>query len=1059
MLERIIHLSIRFRWIVLGAVLALGAVGVWSFQRLPIDATPDITNVQVQINSEAEGYSPLETEQRITFPIETAVAGIPNLDYTRSVSRYGLSQVTVVFEDGTDIYFARQLVNERLQAIRSQLPAGIEPEMGPIATGLGEIFMYTVEAEEGAAKPDGTAYTPEDLRTVQDWVIRPQLLGTKGVTEVNTIGGFVRQYHVTPWPDRLAAAGLSIVDIVEAIEQNNDNRGAGYVERYGEQLLLRSQGRADGVGHLESVVVANRNGVPLRVADVADVGMGEELRTGAATEDGKEVVLGTVFMLVGENSREVAQATAARLAEAAKALPKGVIAKPIYDRTALVDRTIATVETNLLEGALLVIVVLFLLLGNFRAALITAMVIPLSMLLTITGMVQNKVSGNLMSLGALDFGLIVDGAVIIVENCLRRFGEEQHRLGRLLTRDERFEKAERATVEVIKPSIFGVLIITLVYVPIFALTGVEGKMFHPMAFTVVFALTAALILSLTFVPAAVALFVTGKVAEKESPVMRGARSLYQPALEWALRMRVAVIAVAVALVALAGFAASRMGSEFIPNLDEGDIALHALRIPGTSLSQAILMQESLEKRIRQLPEVERVVGKLGTADIATDPMPPSVADTYVLLKPREEWPDPRKPKAQLVAELEEAVSTIPGNNYEFTQPIQMRFNELISGVRSDVAVKVFGDDLDQLLALGDAVETILNAVPGAQDVKVEQITGLPVLQITPDRDALARLGLNVADVQNIVGASFGGAKAGQIFEGDRRFDIVVRLPEQLRSNVDAIGQLRIPMPDRGGDLRSFVPLQEVASIELSIGNNQISRENGKRRVVITANVRGRDLGSFVTEARERIASEVQIPAGYWVGYGGTFEQLISGAQRLALVVPATLLLIFGLLFALLRSVRDALIVFTGVPLALTGGVAALLIRDLPLSISAGVGFIALSGVAVLNGVVMLTFIRTLLDEGQPLDAAIREGALSRLRPVLMTALVASLGFIPMAFNVGAGAEVQRPLATVVIGGIVSSTLLTLLVLPALFRLVHRKTADRTTAVALPGGTSAEAPAQ
>ena len=1059
MLERIIHLSIRFRWIVLGAVLALGAVGVWSFQRLPIDATPDITNVQVQINSEAEGYSPLETEQRITFPIETAVAGIPNLDYTRSASRYGLSQVTVVFEDGTDIYFARQLVNERLQAIRSQLPAGIEPEMGPIATGLGEIFMYTVEAEEGAAKPDGTAYTPEDLRTVQDWVIRPQLLGTKGVTEVNTIGGFVRQYHVTPWPDRLAAAGLSIVDIVEAIEQNNDNRGAGYVERYGEQLLLRSQGRADGVGHLESVVVANRNGVPLRVADVADVGMGEELRTGAATEDGKEVVLGTVFMLVGENSREVAQATAARLAEAAKALPKGVIAKPIYDRTALVDRTIATVETNLLEGALLVIVVLFLLLGNFRAALITAMVIPLSMLLTITGMVQNKVSGNLMSLGALDFGLIVDGAVIIVENCLRRFGEEQHRLGRLLTRDERFEKAERATVEVIKPSIFGVLIITLVYVPIFALTGVEGKMFHPMAFTVVFALTAALILSLTFVPAAVALFVTGKVAEKESPVMRGARSLYQPALEWALRMRVAVIAVAVALVALAGFAASRMGSEFIPNLDEGDIALHALRIPGTSLSQAILMQESLEKRIRQLPEVERVVGKLGTADIATDPMPPSVADTYVLLKPREEWPDPRKPKAQLVAELEEAVSTIPGNNYEFTQPIQMRFNELISGVRSDVAVKVFGDDLDQLLALGDAVETILNAVPGAQDVKVEQITGLPVLQITPDRDALARLGLNVADVQNIVGASFGGAKAGQIFEGDRRFDIVVRLPEQLRSNVDAIGQLRIPMPDRGGDLRSFVPLQEVASIELSIGNNQISRENGKRRVVITANVRGRDLGSFVTEARERIASEVQIPAGYWVGYGGTFEQLISGAQRLALVVPATLLLIFGLLFALLRSVRDALIVFTGVPLALTGGVAALLIRDLPLSISAGVGFIALSGVAVLNGVVMLTFIRTLLDEGQPLDAAIREGALSRLRPVLMTALVASLGFIPMAFNVGAGAEVQRPLATVVIGGIVSSTLLTLLVLPALFRLVHRKTADRTTAVALPGGTSAEAPAQ
>jgi len=1038
MLDRIIHLSIRFRWAVFAAVLALGALGVWSFQRLPIDATPDITNVQVQINSEAEGYSPLEAEQRITFPIETAVAGLPHLDYTRSVSRYGLSQVTVVFEDGTDIYFARQLVNERLQAARSQLPPDIEPRMGPIATGLGEIFMYTVEAKEGARKPDGSAYTPEDLRTLQDWVIRPQLLGAKGVTEVNTIGGFVRQYHVTPWSDRLAAAGLSIDDVVEAVERNNANRGAGYVERYGEQLLLRSQGQADGTDHLESIVIVNRNGVPLRVADVADVGLGEELRTGAATEDGKEVVLGTVFMLVGENSRAVAQATAARLAEASKALPAGIVAEPIYDRTELVDRTIETVETNLLEGALLVIVVLFLLLGNFRAAIITAMVIPLSMLLTITGMVQNRVSGNLMSLGALDFGLIVDGAVIIVENCLRRFGEQQHHLGRLLTREERFATAESATAEVIKPSIFGVLIITLVYVPIFALSGVEGKMFHPMAFTVVFALTAALLLSLTFVPAAVALFVTGKVAEKDSPVMRGARWLYQPALDWALRLRTLVVAMAVGLVAVAGFAASRLGSEFIPNLDEGDIALHALRIPGTSLSQAILMQEALETRIRELPEVERVVAKIGTADIATDPMPPSVADTYVLLKPREEWPDPRKPKAQVVAELEAAVRRIPGNNYEFTQPIQMRFNELISGVRSDVAVKVFGDDLDQLLALGDEIEGVINKVEGAQDVKVEQITGLPVLQITPDRAALTRLGLNVEDVQNIIGASFGGARAGQIFEGDRRFDIVVRLPEQLRSNVDAIGQLRIPLPERGGDLRGFVPLQEVAAIDLSIGNNQISRENGKRRVVITANVRGRDLGSFVSELQSRMSAEVEVPAGYWVSYGGTFEQLISGAQRLALVVPAALLLIFGLLYALFRSMRDALIVFTGVPLALTGGVLALVLRGLPLSISAGVGFIALSGVAVLNGVVMLTFIRSLREQGKTLDEAIREGALTRLRPVLMTALVASLGFIPMAFNVGAGAEVQRPLATVVIGGIISSTFLTLLVLPALYRLVHRQ---------------------
>jgi heavy metal efflux system protein len=1035
MLKRIIHLSIVHRWIVMAAVAVLAGLGVWSFQRLPIDATPDITNVQVQINTEAEGYSPLEAEQRVTFPVETAIAGLPGLQYTRSVSRYGLSQVTVVFEDGTDIYFARQQVNERLQSVRSQLPPGIEPQLGPIATGLGEIFMYTVEAEDGVRKPDGSPYTSEDLRTLQDWVIRPQLRGTKGVTEVNTIGGYVRQYHVTPWPDRLSALGLTLADVIAALESNNSNLGAGYVERYGEQLLLRSPGQAAGMQDLKGIIVANRNGVPVRVADVAEVIMGEELRTGAATENGKEIVLGTVFMLMGENSRAVAQATAERLEIAARALPAGVTAKPIYDRTQLVDRTIETVEKNLLEGALLVVVVLFLLLGNIRAAVITAAIIPLSMLLTISGMVANRVSGNLMSLGALDFGLIVDGAVIIVENCLRRFGAAQHGLGRLLTRDERFALAEEATVEVIKPSIFGVLIIALVYVPIFALSGVEGKMFHPMAFTVVLALTAALLLSLTFVPAAVALFVTGKVAEKESRVMRGARNVYQPLLTWALKFRALVIAGAMALVAVTGFLASRMGSEFIPNLDEGDIALHALRIPGTSLSQAIAMQTALESRIRDIPEVERVVAKIGTADIATDPMPPSVADTFVLLKDRKDWPDPNKSRVQLLSELETIVRRVPGNNYEFTQPIQMRFNELISGVRSDVAVKVFGDDTDQLMALGDQIESVINGIEGAQDAKVEQVTGLPVMQITPNRSALARLGLNVSDIQSVVSASFGGADAGAIFEGDRRFDVVVRLPETLRRDVDAIGQLRIPLPERDGQMRGFVPLQEVAEIELSIGANQISRENGKRRVVVTANVRGRDLGSFVSDVQARVRDEVDVPAGYWVEYGGTFEQLISGAQRLALVVPIVLLLIVGLLYALFRSARDALVVFSGVPLAMTGGVLALLARDLPLSISAGVGFIALSGVAVLNGVVMLTFIRSLREQGRTLDDAIHEGALTRLRPVLMTALVASLGFIPMAFNVGAGAEVQRPLATVVIGGIISSTFLTLLVLPALYRLV------------------------
>ena len=1036
MLERIVALSIRYRWIVLALVLLSAAIGVWSFQRLTIDATPDITNVQVQINTQAPGFSPLESEQRITFPVETAIAGIPGLEYTRSVSRYGLSQVTVVFKDGTDIYFARQLVNERLQSSGSQLPEGLTPELGPIATGLGEIFMYTLEARPGARKPDGRLYTPEDLRTLQDWVIRPQLRNTPGVTEVNTIGGFERQYHVTPLPERLSAYGLTIGDVVSALGANNANVGAGYVERFGEQYLVRVPGQAAGLDDLRGIIVSNRGGVPIRIGDVADVGMGEELRTGAATENGREVVLGTVFMLVGENSRTVARAAAERLQDAAKALPSGVIASAVYDRTDLVDRAIATVEKNLLEGALLVIVVLFLLLGNFRAALITAGIIPLSMLLTITGMVQTKVSGNLMSLGALDFGLIVDGAVIIVENCLRRFGEAQHRLGRLLTREERFELTASATDEVIRPSLFGVLIITLVYVPIFALTGVEGKMFHPMAITVVIALTAAMVLSLTFVPAAIALFVGGRVQEQESPVMRGARSIYQPALKVALRLRVAFVAGAVVLVAMAGFAASRMGSEFVPNLDEGDIALHALRIPGTSLTQAVQMQSALEARIKSFSEVERVVAKMGTAEVATDPMPPSVADTFIMLKDRKDWPNPRKPRAELLAELQAAVATIPGNKYEFTQPIQMRFNELLAGVRADVAVKVFGDDLDQLLSIGKTVGAVVEGIAGAQDVGVEQITGLPVLQIRPDRAALARLGLNVEDVQEVVAASIGGAVAGQIFEGDRRFDVIVRLPEDIRRNVDEIGRLRIPLPRAGEGPRGFVPLQDVAKIEVEIGPNQISRENGKRRVVVTANVRGRDLGSFITEVQQKVGAEVELPSGYWVSYGGTFEQLISAAKRLQLVVPAALLLIFGLLFALFRSVKDAAIVFSGVPLALTGGVAALLLRGMPLSISAGIGFIALSGVAVLNGVVMVSFIRNLLAEGKGLDEAISEGALTRLRPVLMTALVASLGFVPMAFNVGAGAEVQRPLATVVIGGVISSTLLTLLILPALYGLVH-----------------------
>ena len=1044
-LERVLRFAIAHRWLMMALTLVLVAVGAWSFGRLPIDVTPDITNVQVQVNTEAPGYSPLEAEQRVTFTLETALAGLPGLDYTRSISRYGLSQVTVVFKDGTDVYFARQQVGERIQQVKSQLPAGLEPEMGPIATGMGEIFMYTLEAEATARKDDGTAYTATDLRTLQDWVVRPQLRNVPGVTEVNTIGGFARQIHITPDPARLVALGFTLHDVVQAVARNNRNVGAGYIERNGQQFLVRAPGQVADLDGIRDIVLDRRDGVPIRVRDVAQVGEGPELRTGAATLDGKEVVLGTTFMLIGANSRDVSQVVAARLAEANRSLPAGVRAEPMYDRTALVDRTIRTVAKNLVEGAILVVVVLFLLLGNVRAALITAAVIPLSMLFTLTGMVRGGVSGNLMSLGALDFGLIVDGAVIIIENCLRRFGELQHRLGRLPTEEERLDATASATAEVIRPSLFGLGIITAVYLPIFALTGVEGKMFHPMAITVVLALSGAMVLSLTFVPAAIALFLRGRVREKETRVMEWARLAYSPVLAWALRQRVLVAGGAFSLVVLCGLLATRLGTEFVPSLDEGDIAMHAMRIPGTSLDQAVRMQATLEARITQFPEVHRVFGKLGTAEVATDPMPPSVADTFVMLKPREQWPDPRKPKATLVAEIEQAVAKIPGNNYEFTQPIQMRMNELISGVRADVAIKLYGDDLDTLVEVGERIEAVVNTVDGAADVRIEQATGLPLLTITPDRQALIRYGLNPGDVQDTVATAVGGEVAGQLFEGDRRFDIVVRLPEAMRQDPAALHDLPIPLGRAGNEDESTrltssasgapgtVPLREVAKIETMLGPNQINRENGKRRVVVTANVRGRDLGGFVEDLRARVAKDVAMPAGYWIEYGGTFEQLISASQRLAVVVPATLLLIFALLFWAFGSARDAAIVFTGVPLALTGGVVALALRGIPLSISAGVGFIALSGVAVLNGLVMIAFIRKLREQGLALDQAVVDGALGRLRPVLMTALVASLGFLPMAFNVGAGSEVQRPLATVVIGGIVSSTLLTLLVLPVLYR--------------------------
>ncbi|WP_062372393.1 CusA/CzcA family heavy metal efflux RND transporter [Halomonas sp. KX33721] len=1037
MINAILRLSVERRFLMLSLILVLVGVGVWSFQRLPIDAVPDITNVQVQINTEAPGYSPLEAEQRITFPVETALYGLPNLSYTRSLSRYGLSQVTVVFEEGTDIYFARNLINERLGAIKSALPPGLEPEMGPIATGLGEIFMYTVEALPGAAQADGSPLDATALREIQDWIIKPQLAQVPGVIEVNTIGGYDKQYHVTPSPQRLLEFGITVDELVSALRANNTNRGAGYIERNGQQLLVRSPGQLATIGDIEQVVIANRDGAPVRVADVAEVAIGKELRTGAATRDGKETVMGTAMMLVGENSRAVAQAVAEKLDAIQPSLPDGVKVEAVYDRTALVDKAIATVEKNLLEGALLVIVVLFLLLGNLRAALITAAVIPLSMLATITGMVRSGVSANLMSLGALDFGLIVDGAVIIVENCIRRLSQAQHQ-GQLALK-ERLQLVFEATNEVIRPSLFGVAIITVVYLPIFALTGVEGKMFHPMAATVVMALLAAMVLSLTVVPAAVAVFMGGKISEKESPVISGAKSLYRPALRVAMRFRWLVLGGATTLVAVCLWLATTLGSEFIPQLDEGDIALHALRIPGTGLEQSIEMQSQLEERLKAFGEVDKVFAKIGTPEVATDPMPPSVADNFVVLKPRDQWPNPDKTKDELVAEMEDAVTQLPGNKYEFTQPIEMRFNELISGVRADLGIKVFGDDLDQLLASANDVLEVVESMEGAADARVEQVTGLPMLSVHPKRMALSRYGLTVDDLQDLVAAGVGGENAGLIYEGDRRFQLVVRLPEDIRRDVDSLADLPVPLPDGG-----YVPLSEVAELELAPAPNQISRENGKRRVVVTANVRDRDLGGFVEEAQARIADDVDLPAGYWLDYGGTFEQLQSASQRLAIVVPVTLAIILALLVMAFGSLKDALIIFTGVPLALTGGVLSLWLRDMPLSISAGVGFIALSGVAVLNGLVMIAFIRDLWHEQGDLMKAIVEGALIRLRPVLMTALVASLGFVPMALNTGTGAEVQRPLATVVIGGIISSTLLTLFVLPVLYALLHGRSASNST---------------
>ncbi|AQV14501.1 efflux RND transporter permease subunit [Acinetobacter pittii] len=1033
--DRIIQFSINNAIWVMMFVIAWIGVGIYSYQKLSIDAVPDITNVQVQINSQANGFTAPEVEQRITYPIENAMSGIPNLEQTRSISRYGLSQVTIIFKDGTDIYWARQLINQRLQEAKSALPDSIDPQMSPISTGLGEIYQWVVKAEPNAKKADGSAYSAMDLREIQDWIIRPQLQRVQGVAEVNSIGGYNKTYVVSPDLTRLQQLQIPLTDLQDALQNNNENRGAGFIEENGQQLTVRVPGMLTSIQDIQNVTVATKNGLPIRVADVASVSIGHDLRTGGATYNGQETVLGIAMMMMGENSKTIAKAIDDKVQEIQRSLPQGVVIETVYDRSSLVDKAIKTVAKNLIEGAILVIVILFIFLGNFRAALITACIIPLAMLFTLTGMAEQKISANLMSLGALDFGIIVDGAVVIVENCIRRLAEAQHLKGRLLTRSERFTEVFLAAKQARRPLIFGQIIIMVVYLPIFALAGVEAKMFHPMAMTVVLALLGAIILSVTFVPAAVALFVTGEVKEKESRWMMTLKKGYAGLLDKAYAFRYVVVTAAVSILILTSAIATRVGSEFAPQLSEGDFALQLMRAPSTGIEESLKIQENVEKQLlKAFPEIKAIFARTGTAEVATDVMPPNISDGIVLLKPHDQWPNPKETIDELRTRMLQFVNQIPGNNSEFSQPIELRFNELISGVRSDIGVKVFGDDMQILNQEAEKIAQQLRSIPGASEVKVEQTDGLPLLNVDVNHALAAQYGLSVKSIQDIVAASIGGQSVGQILQGDRRFDFVIRLQENMRTP-QQLAQLPIRLPNGG-----LIQLQDVAKVENILGLAQVSRENGKRRVIVTANVRDRDLGSFVQEMQSKLAQQ-KLPSGYWLGYGGQFENLASATARMQIVVPMALIMIFVLLMAVFSNFKDSLLVFSGVPFALSGGLVALWLRDIPLSMSAGVGFIALSGVAVLNGLVMLTFIKELratLD----VHAATWKGAVLRLRPVLMTAFVASLGFIPMALATGTGAEVQRPLATVVIGGIISSTILTLVLLPVIYRWMNESQTNK-----------------
>lgn len=1056
MIEKILRFSIYNRiFVILLTGLAIG-YGLYAVKKLPIDAVPDITNKQVQINALAPGLSPFDVEKQITFFIENVLVSIPGLEMTRSISRSGFAQVTAIFEDSTDIYFARQQVTEKLTEIRKLLPENVEPTIGPLSTGLGEVYMWTVDYQHPKGKgavikehqpgwqSDGSYLTPEGmklktqvelasyLRTVQDWIVAPQLKSVSGIAGVDSIGGYVKQYHISPNPQKMISYGVSFSDLIAALEENNISAGAGYLELHDESYIVKSDNRVKTYDQIGHIVIMTKEGSPIYISDVADIGIGEELRTGSASKNGNEAVIGTALMLVGLNSRTVSSAVDKKIQQINKNLPSDIVLNTALNRTNLVNPTIKTVFFNLSEGALLVIVILFVMLNNMRAALIAAAVIPLSMLMTAIGMFKLKISGNLMSLGALDFGLIVDGAIIITENCLRRISERQQISKRVLTNQERQEEVALASKEMIQPTVYGQAILIIVYIPILALKGIEGKMFHPMALTVILALISAFILSLTFVPSLISFIVSKKITEKENFLMQKMKSLYRTFLEKIIKRPFSLLIGSSFLVALSFLVFMNLGQEFIPTLDENDIAMQAMRIPSTSLTQSSKMQMEVENAIMQQPEVAYVFSKTGTAEIASDPMPPNLSDTFIMLKPRNQWSNSHLSKNDLIKSIESLVTEIPGNNYEFTQPIEMRFNELIAGTRGDLAIKIYGDNYKILEGIGSQISQILRQIPGSEDVKLSQAHGQPILDIEVDQKAIGRLGLRGKDVFDVVSTAIGGSEAGVVFEGDRRFDIMVRLPQNLRHDIEVLQNLPVIL-SKEKSIFSFVPLKEVASLKMVEGINEVSRENGKRVFIVQANVRDRDLGSYVHEVKKEIESQIKLPPGYWLGWGGQFESLESARQQLYVLIPFCFLIIFFLLFTAFHSVKHAILVFSGVPLAITGGIIALWITGISFSISAAVGFIALSGIAVLNGLVMVTYIMQLIKQGKAKETAVIEGAVTRLRPVLMTALVASLGFVPMAVSFGTGAEVQRPLAVVIIGGLISSTLLTLIVIPAFYK--------------------------